>query len=332
MPVKLLCAGDLMTGENVHHFHRGIPARFKGRYMQLVNKQVLDLTRNADVLLLNFEASMASEEELNSFDISRGVYVAPEETIGLIKSMNENAIVSVANNHFGQHGRQAATLTIERLRNQGVGVIGADTTPLKREINGLSLFFWGVSLIKDTTYEGAYVKSSYETLIGDLNLPAKAANDVWILSIHWGEEYYTLENERQVKLAQQLAEAGFDYIIGHHPHVVQPVRRVGEALVFYSHGNFIFDQNFSGLTQKGLVSEISIPAKKARLFLSRQSGFRIRELTAITAEDLAKFCASRYHKRKPLLMRIRMKLELIFRFYELNGAIIKTFTSRLFKT
>jgi poly-gamma-glutamate synthesis protein (capsule biosynthesis protein) len=44
-------------------------------------------------------------------------------------------------------------------------------------------------------------------------------------------------------LAGQLAEAGVDAIIGHHPHVTQPVDTIGNTIVCYSLGNFVFDQH-----------------------------------------------------------------------------------------
>jgi poly-gamma-glutamate synthesis protein (capsule biosynthesis protein) len=164
-----------------------------------------------------------------------------------------------------------------------------------------------------------------------LKLREKAENEIWLISIHWGAEYFTIENPKQQQLAKKLADAGFDYIIGHHPHVVQPVRRSDKSVVFYSHGNFIFDQNFSSLTQKGLVSEINLPAGHTNLYLSQQKKYKVVSLEPISADELDSFCKRNYHHRKPLIMRIKMKLELLFRFYELNLPIIKTFTTRMFK-
>jgi gamma-polyglutamate biosynthesis protein CapA len=81
----------------------------------------------------------------------------------------------------------------------------------------------------------------------------KSLSDLQIVYIHWGNEYQEKPSNTQMALAQQLVTAGVDLIIGHHPHVVQSIERIDGALVFYSLGNYIFDQYFSSAVQTGLV-------------------------------------------------------------------------------
>jgi len=61
--------------------------------------------------------------------------------------------------------------------------------------------------------------------------------------LHWGVEFNSFPSMNQRLLAGQLAEAGVDAIIGHHPHVTQPVDTIGNTIVCYSLGNFVFDQH-----------------------------------------------------------------------------------------
>lgn len=332
MSIKLMSIGDFMTGENVHHYHRGIISKFKGRYTDLISDNVKETMQKADILLLNFEASLIPDKELSTLDIKRGVYVAPLESLQLLKGLNSTIIANVANNHFGQHGLPAARYTIDQLIENGISVVGADSKPLTMDSGGFKLSIWGVSLVKDNHYEGAYFKSNYNTLIEELNLPEKKTGEIRIISIHWGEEYFTIENNAQRVLAEKLSLAGFDIISGHHPHVIQPCRTIEKTTVIYSHGNFIFDQNFSGLTQKGLVSVIQLPDGKSKFYLSQQKKFRLVNLQEIDQAGIEMFCAKNFHRRKPLLMRIRMKLELLLHFYELNSSIIRTFTSKFLKS
>lgn len=331
MPVKLMCAGDLMTGENVHHYHRGIVTKFRGRYADLISENARKIIDRSDYLLLNFEASLVPDEDIDNLSIDRGVYATPVESLELLKSLKAGIILNVANNHFGQHGKDSADFTVDILRKTGFLVTGRDNSPLVVTRNGINLCIWGCSLVVDKHYDGSYFRSSYNTLPDDMNLPVKNQDDIWIISIHWGEEYYTRQNDAQLQLAGKLANAGFDYIIGHHPHVIQPVNTIGNTTVLYSHGNFIFDQNFSSLTQKGLVSLLSVKERSIELFFSRQNKYRITELTPTDRDGVEEFCKKNFHPRNPLIMRIRMKLELLLRFYELNRAIIGTFTSRLFR-
>jgi len=76
---------------------------------------------------------------------------------------------------------------------------------------------------------------------------AKQMADVVIMGVHWGNEYQRMPSVAQKNLAQYLVNAGADIIIGHHPHVLQPMEWLQaddgrKAFVFYSLGNFLSGQ------------------------------------------------------------------------------------------
>jgi poly-gamma-glutamate synthesis protein (capsule biosynthesis protein) len=81
----------------------------------------------------------------------------------------------------------------------------------------------------------------------------KSESDLQVAYVHWGEEYTSIPSLAQRNFAKVLAELGVDIVVGHHPHVVQSIEMVENTLVFYSLGNFIFDQYFSNEVQQGLV-------------------------------------------------------------------------------
>lgn len=331
MPFKIISVGDYMTGENVHHFGRGIPSKFRNKYRELISEEVIEVISDGDLLFLNFESALAHRKNLSGLPIDKAVYMAPLETLDLLKSLNIPIIANIANNHFAQHGPKVTEYTIEQLEKHGIIVIGKNNQPVKLAINGINFQIWGVSVIKDKSIYSSYFRSSYEDLADNIEYGDKEENEIRIISIHWGKEYNTLENSKQRDLALKLSQKGFDIILGHHPHTIQPVSKLDNTWVIYSHGNFLFDQNFSSLTQKGLVTRITLPQKEIELFISQQKNFKVVELMKVTADELRKFCVSNFSVRQPLLMRIKMKLELLTHFYELNYPIIKTFGSRLFK-
>jgi poly-gamma-glutamate synthesis protein (capsule biosynthesis protein) len=80
--------------------------------------------------------------------------------------------------------------------------------------------------------------------------------DLLVVSVHWGAEYYPV-TARQRALARQLVAAGADLIVGHGPHVLQPVEWVDGALVAYSLGNFLFDQPFPD-TRQGAILRLTL--------------------------------------------------------------------------
>jgi poly-gamma-glutamate synthesis protein (capsule biosynthesis protein) len=139
----------------------------------------------------------------------------------------------------------------------------------KRNLAGAGIFSFGSpyndqSLSTEITVQGKSV-----CLVGYLELfrpdPTSVLNeikrlrpqcDLLILTTHWGVEYSTIETTAQKELAHEFIDAGADMIIGSHPHVVEPLEIYRGKAIFYSLGNFMFDQNFSYDTEHGLTVEI----------------------------------------------------------------------------
>ncbi len=258
LPTNLCFLGDVMPGENVYHFGRSIRSIYGSDFKNFIPSNISDeLFKKTDILLYNFEYSLV-ENTFDFNDISESVYCS---TKGSLKIFPENIIkfVNIANNHFSEHGYKRAFQTITWLKENGFNVIGETPSSLKFINGDTNYYLWGVTLIPDKDKTNLYFKSSYDNLIKDINLPhTKNENDIWILSIHWGEEYISSPNTLQFNLAKKLSNLGFDIIHGHHPHVIQPYEYINNCLVMYSLGNFIFDQNFSDKTQKGLVVRLNI--------------------------------------------------------------------------
>ena len=66
--------------------------------------------------------------------------------------------------------------------------------------------------------------------------------DVVIVSMHAGVEYWARVHAIQTKFARAAIDAGAQLVVGHHPHVVQPSGTYQKGVIFYSLGNFLFDQ------------------------------------------------------------------------------------------
>lgn len=96
---------------------------------------------------------------------------------------------------------------------------------------------------------------------------AKRRADFVIVNIHWGQEYQPRFNSKQQVLAHLMVEAGADAVIGHHPHVVQGVELYQGHPIFYSLGNFIFDQYFSARTMQGLGVGLDLTAQQITAYL-----------------------------------------------------------------
>ncbi len=79
--------------------------------------------------------------------------------------------------------------------------------------------------------------------------------DVVVALPHWGTQYTNRPEPVQRRVARELVAAGADLVVGGHPHWVQGVSTVGDALVVHSLGNFVFDMDFMAETMRGVVLE-----------------------------------------------------------------------------
>lgn len=167
-----------------------------------------------------------------------------------LKSYNFDAF-SLANNHAYDMGRSNVSGTRQILAQNNLNYFGdeynqgSQYTYIAGEDQNLP---FKIAFIGLNRTEGEIDMNKVKIAIEDAKNKAKFI----IVNIHWGEEYHRLSNRQQQDLAHQLIDWGTDVIIGHHPHVVQEVEVYKGKYIFYSLGNFIFDQYFSKDTQEGM--------------------------------------------------------------------------------
>ncbi|MFI3226466.1 MAG: CapA family protein [Clostridia bacterium] len=169
-------------------------------------------------------------------------------------------IITVANNHVFDVNADGLQNSLEYFRdNTDILTVGAylnqeeyDDIRLIEE-NGTTFSFVAATELTN----GLSISSSSELVLmltGNeeefLSRIAKAdeISDVVIVNVHWGYEYHNSPNDMQIDLAQKMTDAGADIIIGHHPHVIQPIEYVttdagNTSLVVYSLGNLISAQS-----------------------------------------------------------------------------------------
>jgi poly-gamma-glutamate synthesis protein (capsule biosynthesis protein) len=86
--------------------------------------------------------------------------------------------------------------------------------------------------------------------------------DVAIVSMHAGLEYSRKTNAQQQKFAHAAIDAGASVVVGHHPHVTQPMESYGSGVIFYSLGNLVFDQFQQKETQRGWIADVRFIGKR----------------------------------------------------------------------
>jgi poly-gamma-glutamate synthesis protein (capsule biosynthesis protein) len=166
--------------------------------------------------------------------------------------------LSLANNHSYDFGRDGFLSTVRTLKNASFKVVGDQRNQASSSIEILTIDETPVALI------GVYAvdKAPSHMEIERLMRRAENKSEVQVVYVHWGTEYSPLHNLFQEQLAYALVDSGADVVIGHHPHVVQDIQLYKGKPIFYSLGNFIFDQYFSEDVQQGLIVDMSLKGTK----------------------------------------------------------------------
>ena len=162
-------------------------------------------------------------------------------------------LVSLANNHTLDRGEKGVLASLEYWKDKKDAVTAGSSLTAEKEkeirffrVNGISCAF----LAYTTATNGLKAPKGKEHYVS-LYTPEKAKTDVVraqekadvvIVSMHWGSEYVFAPTAEQKKIAEHLASLGVSIVLGHHPHVVQPVAMVKSTLVVYSLGNFLSAQ------------------------------------------------------------------------------------------
>ena len=217
-----------------------------------------DLSKDSDLLVVNFEGTFPDIDIPQ--DIHSLFFSFRRELVEKLKEAGVN-VVNLANNHSYNFGGMVYEQTQKNLLNLGFEIFGKPISGssnydiLKKNINGIEINFYGFNALSQDSNE----------ILNLIN--ENSSDDAFdILSAHWGSEYKQFASSFQKNTAKLFFAAGADLIVGHHPHVVQPYENIDGKIVFYSLGNFIFDQYFSESTQYGLVLKLEIQDDKSVKF------------------------------------------------------------------
>jgi len=256
--LKFLFFGDLMLDRNVGE-------RIKAS--SSLDYVFSDLAKSGifsgnDIVSANLEGAVtksgAHYPPANKFDFA----FAPELVGGLSK-YNFNYF-NIANNHLADQGKNGIMETEKNLINLDFAFAGCQDHEVDActakivEKNGRKFGFIGASMI--------YGALDENRLLAEVKKLA-SSTDLVVAQIHWGVEYQHKSAQNQVALAHKLIDAGVGLIIGHHPHVVGGLEIYKGKPIFYSLGNFVFDQDFSLDTQEELGVKISTDGKDFQIEL-----------------------------------------------------------------
>lgn len=231
---------------------------------------VKNLVNLADIASINQETVMAKGVEPSGYPL----FNSPQDLAYCLADMGFD-LVNVANNHSLDQRASGLQSTLElwnsidSVQTTGAYLNEEDYSNIRSiEKNGITFGFIGMteltnglSLPDDT--ELILLRTQNEEAVKARIEEAREKFDVVVVNVHWGVEYTFTPTDYQREFAQKLADWGADIIIGHHPHVIQPVEWVertdgsGKALVVFSLGNFISTQEM-GATMIGGALDVTV--------------------------------------------------------------------------
>lgn len=237
----IIFTGDVMLGRSV----MGEALDNNDPYYPF--RHIKDVIKNADITFSNLENPIVS----NCPIIVGGFKFCTTPEIAKGLNFAGIGIVTLANNHSGNYGKAGFEETKKYLKEDDIKYVGDGNLEII-EKNGIKFGFLGFNYtfgIDNLNRDLELIKSS-DPLV-----------DVLIVENHWGDEYQSTANSLQTIAAHKMIDSGADVIIGNHPHWVQNYEEYMEKPIYYSLGNFVFDQMWSEETKKGLVVKMTFDGK-----------------------------------------------------------------------
>lgn len=206
----------------------------------------ISITSDCDFIIGNLETPFTDKFKEYS---AKSAYIGSfKENIKILKKLNISH-VNLANNHTGDFGKEGYDLTKRTLKNHGIKYYGIEGLKefIIHDDNRISLTGY-CNMDSNPVYLSNPKKCSDKGVnVADVSRIIKDFEELEslgflnILAFHSGLEHVNLPGVEDIKFARYLADK-FDYILyGHHPHVVQAYEKFNESYLFYSLGNFCFD-------------------------------------------------------------------------------------------
>lgn len=191
----------------------------------------------SDIWVGNFEG-VASRLSCNNGYASKVFRIHPDA----LSKVSLFDIYGFANNHAMQHGAEAYWQTVDNLKKQGCDVFGTQKQKSKvLEYKKRKVSITGINFRIDEFSEAPCYWHNPEYIDIQREIRSLPNEAYKVLFVHWGNEYINRPSSAQKKFAHWLIDAGFDLIIGMHPHVLQGFEQYKQGRIYYSLGNFVFD-------------------------------------------------------------------------------------------
>jgi len=217
--------------------------------------------KSADIAFANLEGPFCGEPPY--YGEGMVFRVRPAAIAGIVHAGID--VLSVANNHFANGGDACMGFSLNLARQAGIATAGAGETyeeahrPAVLVRHGVRFAFLGYTYADRNDSPGAaYVISGRNPQrVREDVAAARRLADVVIVSLHDGTEYTARVAPETEQFCHAAIDAGAAVVLGHHPHVPQRIEQYHDGWIFYSLGNFIFQQYTPPEVKTALMARIT---------------------------------------------------------------------------
>lgn len=285
---------------------------------ELISEEVLDFLHSGDHVIANVEGALVRQQQSQDQQgVKQLVHAMDPDAVKVLQRMGAD-IWNLCNNHILDAGEEGVRRTLEEAEKAGVKTVGvgmnldqAKEILYFPEAGGIGMFAVGFR----TGCKPAGEAKAGTLLWNEMDLIAENIRTIkekcrWCcLIVHGGEEFTSLPSPYVRDRYLRFLELGADVIVAHHPHVPMNYETVGEKVIFYSLGNFIFDTDYQRAqyhTDEGVLVKLNFTSDS---FSWDAAGIRIiRGPEHIAAGELPKIfqdvSPEEYEKLEPLAAKM----------------------------
>lgn len=246
--VTLLFGGDMM-------FDRYIREVGEKKGYDFIFSPIHEKLLSYDGVIANLEGPITTQSSVSvgsEFGSAKNYVFTFDPKVTQTLWDNNIHTVNIGNNHILNFGNEGLSETKRLLTQSHIEFFGdpsdAAHTTVIRTVRDIRIAF--------VNYNQFAAKISAEESVSAIR-KAKQQADIVVVYTHWGVEYEA--PPQAVKdLAHTMIDEGADVIIGSHPHIVQESEIYKGKKIYYSLGNFVFDQFFQDMTKNGLLVEMQV--------------------------------------------------------------------------
>lgn len=209
---------------------------------------IINICNNSSIrLIVNLESPFIKD---NYVTIKNKICLGAEShSIAILKYLSPT-LINLSNNHVNDYGNNGIELTNKLLDENCIPSFGIGKPGNIDNIHYTSENIINIAFTLRSADQSGGLLFATDSIDGPSDLDLNLVSDTkrlnpekhLIVSMHWGVEDIPIPDKKTREIARSIIDSGADVIIGHHPHIIQPVEIYKGKMIFYSLGNFFFPE------------------------------------------------------------------------------------------